>query len=184
MFSRGKEGAPSIVRGVIELEKARLSKAARKGYRNWKSQFHEDFGPDTKASDLSAKTLALLARGKEKSTFYLFDLIMNLELLGSGFEFDDLKASAKMAVMDRYLFLLDRIRFEYMRRLGWLERYPGDTWPLVDLVIRFDELAPRFQAEKPLLSKDHDAYEAFSRMNDFEKEEFIRKMIAKALKGI
>jgi len=172
------------VTGVIELEKARLNMAARKGYRNWKSQFNEDFGPETKTSDLSTKTLALLARGKEKSTFYLFDLIMNLETLGSGFEFDDLRASAKMAVMDRYLFLLDRIRFEYMKRLGWLERYPGDTLPLVDLVIRFDELAPRLQAEKPLLSKDHDAYEAFSGMNDFEKEEFIRKMIAKALKGI
>jgi len=172
------------VTGVIELEKARLNMAARKGYRNWKSQFNEDFGPETKTSDLSTKTLALLARGKEKSTFYLFDLIMNLETLGSGFEFDDLRASAKMAVMDRYLFLLDRIRFEYMKRLGWLECYPGETVPLVDLVIRFDELAPGLQAEKPLLSKDHDAYEAFSGMNDFEKEEFIRKMIAKALKGI
>lgn len=170
--------------GVIELEKARLNMAVRKGYRNWKSQFNEDFGPDTKASDLSTKTLALLARGKEKSTFYLFDLIMNLETLGSGFEFDDLRPSDKMAVMDRYLFLLDRIRFEYMKRLGWLERYPGEAFSLVELVIRFDELAPRLQAEKPLLRKTHDAYEAFSRMNDFEREEFIRKLIAKALIGI
>ena len=170
--------------GVIEIEKARLNMAARKGYRNWKSQFNEDFGPDTKASDLSTKTLALLARGKEKSTFYLFDLIMNLETLGSGFEFDDLRSSAKMAVMDRYLFLLDRIRFEYLKRLGWVARYPGDTFSLVDLVIRFDELASRLQAEKPQLSKDHDAHEAFARMNDLEKEEFIRKLIAKALKGI
>ncbi|MEJ2725637.1 MAG: hypothetical protein P8175_13530 [Deltaproteobacteria bacterium] len=170
--------------GVIELEKARLDMAVRKGYRNWKSQFNEDFGPDTKASDLSTKTLVLLARGKEKSTFYLFDLIMNLQTLGSGFEFDDLGSRAKMAVMDRYLFLLDQIRFEYMKRLGWLERYPGEALSLVELVIRFDELAPRLQADKPLLRKDHDAYEAFSSMNDLEKEEFIRKMIAKALKGI
>jgi hypothetical protein len=172
------------VTDVIELEKARLDMAVRKGYRNWKSQFSEDFGSDTKACDLSNKTLALLARGKEKSTFYLFDLIMNLETLGSGFEFDDLRPSDKMAVMDRYLFLLDRIRFEYMTRLGWLERYPGDDLPLVELVVRFDKLGPRLQADKPVLRKDHEAYEAFATMNDFEKEEFIRKLVAKALKGI
>lgn len=170
--------------GVIELDKVRLDMAVRKGYRNWKSQFKEDFGPDTKPSDLSTKTLALLARGKDKSTFYFFDLIMNLENLGSGFEFDDLKPKDKMAVMDRYLFLLDRIRFEYMKRLGWLQTYPGETFTLVELVIRFDELSHSLQADRPLLRKDHEAYEAFSRMNDFEREEFIRKLIAKALKGI
>jgi hypothetical protein len=173
-----------MVMGVIELDKVRLDIAVRKGYRNWKSQFKEDFGPDTKPSDLSTKTLGLLARGKDMSTFYFFDLIMNLENLGSGFEFDDLAPKDKMAVMDRYLFLLDRIRFEYMKRLGWLQTYPGETFSLVELVIRFDELAPPLQADRPLLRKDHEAYEAFSRMNDFEREEFIRKLIAKVLKGI
>ncbi|RPJ20685.1 MAG: hypothetical protein EHM26_05105, partial [Desulfobacteraceae bacterium] len=71
---------------VIELEKAKLDMAVRRGYRNWKSQFQEDFGPDTRLSDISTKTLSLLAYGKDKSTFYLFDLVMNLRSLGSGFE--------------------------------------------------------------------------------------------------
>jgi len=71
-----------------------------------------------------------------------------------------------------------------MKRLGWLQTYPGETFSLVELVIRFDELAPPLQADRPLLRKDHEAYEAFSRMNDFEREEFIRKLIAKVLKGI
>jgi hypothetical protein len=50
---------------VIELEKAKLDMAVRRGYRNWKSQFQEDFGPDTRLSDISTKTLALLAHGKD-----------------------------------------------------------------------------------------------------------------------
>jgi len=75
---------------VIELEKAKQDMAVRRGYRNWKSQFQEDFGSDTRLSDISTKTLSLLAYGKDKSTFYLFDLVMNLRSLGSGFEFTEL----------------------------------------------------------------------------------------------
>jgi hypothetical protein len=139
---------------------------------------------DTKASDLSTKALILLAQGKDKSTFYFFDLIMNLEDLGSGFEFSDLGPKDKMAVMDRYLFLLDRIRFEYMKRLGWLEGYPGEEYTLVELIVHYEELAPRLQSKTPTLSRDHEAYEAFCKMNTFEKEELIRKLIPKALREI
>lgn len=167
---------------VVDMEAARLGMAVRRGYRNWKSQFQEDFGVETKLADISSKTLASLAQGKEKSTFYIFDLIMSLTNLGSGFEFGDLSGKEKMAVMDRYLFLLDRIRFEYMKRLGWLEEYAGAEFTLVEMVIRFDQLAPRLQAKIPLLSRNHPAYQEFCGMNAFEKEELIRKMIPKALK--
>jgi len=169
---------------IVDMEAARLGLAVKRGYRNWRSQFQEDFGPATRLSDLSAKTLALLCRGREKSTFYLFDLIMNLENLGSGFEFADLKPGQKMALMDRYLFLLDRIRFEFMKRLGWLEGYPGEEFSIVDLVVRYEDLAPRLEAEVPLLSRDHAAYEEYCGMNAFGREELIRKLIPKALEEL
>jgi hypothetical protein len=82
----------------FEIKKARLEMAVRRGYRNWKSQFKEDFGPQTHLSDISTKTLISLGYGKEKSTFYLLDLIMNLENLGSGFEFTEIDPKYKMAV--------------------------------------------------------------------------------------
>jgi hypothetical protein len=167
---------------VVEIQKARLAMAARKGYRNWKTQFREDFGLDTRLSDLSTKTLVSLAHGKDRSTFYLLDLIMNLENRGSGFEFSEIDPKEKIAVLDRYLFLLDRIRFEYMKRLGWLENYPGEEYTLVDLILRFEGLAPRLQANIPTLSRDHSAFEEFRSMNMFEREELIRKLIPKALK--
>src|SRR4030042_49692 len=169
---------------VIELEKAKLDMAVRRGYRNWKSQFQEDFGSGTRLSDISTKTLSILAYGKDKSTFYLFDLVMNLRNLGSGFEFAELDPKEKMAVMDQYLFLLDRIRFEFMKRLGWLEAYPGEEFALVELVLRFDQMAPRLQASVPLLSRNHSAYEEYRKMSAFEKEEMVRKLIPKALKEI
>lgn len=170
------------VTDVVEIKKARLEMAVRRGYRNWKSQFQEDFGLETHLSDISTKTLISLGYGKEKSTFYLLDLIMNVKNLGSGFEFSEIDPQEKMAVLDRYLFLLDRTRFEYMKRLGWLENYPGEEFTLVDLILGFERLAPRLQANTPALSRDHVAYDAFQRMNVFEREELVRKMIPEALK--
>ncbi len=169
---------------VLSLEEARIELAIRKGYRNWRSQFHEEFNRKTRLSEISMKTLAQLALGRDESTFYLFDLIMNLRNLGSGFEFSELKPEEKMQVMDQYLFLLDRIRFEYMKRIGWLEAYPGEESPLVDLVMRYDQIGEHLQRSTPLLNREHAAYAEFREMNSFEREEFVRKLIPRALKEI
>jgi len=169
---------------VIDLEKRRLMLAVRRGFRNWTSRFKEEFGPDTRLCDLSFETLACLARGKDKGAFYLYDLIMNLKNLGSGFEFHELDPKNKMAVMDLHLFLLDRIRFECMRRLGWLEAYPGEEFTLVELIMQFDRLAPGLQAKIPLLSQDHPDYPQFFRVSTFDKEGVIRRLIPRLMKEI
>jgi len=167
---------------VIDLEEARLNLLAKRGFRNWEGHFEEEFGVHTKVSDLSMKTLAKLAQGKEKSNFYLYDLIICLRGAGSGFDLNQLKAKEKMAVIDRYLFLLDRIRFECMKRLGWLQDFPGEEYTIVDLIVRFESLAPGLQAEVPNIGNDHPERETFAGMNTSEKEAFIRKMIPAALK--
>lgn len=170
--------------GVVDLKDGRLLLAAKRGFRNWKSRFDEDFGVKTRLSEISLKTLSYLAQGKDKGTFYLYDLIMSLENMGSGFEFNDLNPRQKMAVIDRYLFSLDRIRFECMKRLGWLDAYPGEEYSLVELISQFNQLAPDLQAKTPLLSQDHPGYEPYCRMNVFDKEAFVRKLIPSALKEL
>ena len=167
--------------GVIDLEEGRLLMAVKKAYRNWKGRFKEDFGLETRLSDISFRTLSLLAQGKDKGTFYLYDLTMNLQGLGSGFEFNELGQKKKMVIIDQYLFLLDRIRFECMKRLGWLESYPGEKFTLVDLIIQFDRMAPGLQAQVPVLSKDHPDYKTYSSVNTFEKEAVVRRLIPKLL---
>lgn len=167
---------------VVDLKRARLVKTVRRAFRNWATQFGEHFGIGTGFSDISMKTLVFLAKGNDQSAFYFFDLIMNLEGLGSGFEFNNLAPKEKLSVMDRYLFLLDRVRFEHMKRLGWLEDYPGDEMAFTDLVLNFEGLAPRLQGQTPTLSKKHPAFPKFSEMAAFEREEFVRKLIPEALK--
>jgi hypothetical protein len=169
---------------VIDLEKGRLHLAAKRGFRNWVSGFGEDFGLSTRLGDLSIETLGILAKGKESGAFYIYDLTMNLQNMGSAFEFNELDPRKKMAIIDRYIFILDLLRFEIMKRLGWLESYPGEPLTLVELVLRFEEVAPDIQAKPPHLSKDHPGYQRFMRMNVLDREVFVRKLIPQALKAV
>jgi hypothetical protein len=169
---------------VIDLKEGRLLLAVKRGYRNWTSRFREPFGPDTRLSHISFETLAYLAQAKDKGAFYLYDLIMRLKDLGSGFEFNELDPKNKMAVIDLHLFLLDRIRFECMKKLGWLDSYPGEEFTLVELITQFNRIAPSLQAKIPLLSKDHPDYKEFSSINTFDKEGFIRRLIPRLMKEI
>ena len=166
---------------VVDIGKAKIEMTVRRGYRNWSSRFGEDFGLSTRLSHISLRTLEHLAEGRENSTFYLYDLIMGLENLGSGFEFNELHPKEKMFVLDRHLFLLDRVRFEYMKRLGWLDSYAGEEFTVVEVITKFEDLAPGLQAKTPLLHEDHLQYGEYCKMTPFEKEEFIRKLISKAL---
>jgi hypothetical protein len=170
--------------GAVDLEKARKEMTIRKAFRNWRSRFEEDFSPETTLSDLSAKTLLILVEGKNDNTFYLLDLVMNVRSLGSGFEFHGLEPKAKMEVMDGYLFLLDRIRFEWMKRLGWLESYPGEKCPLAELALGDEAMVDRLKAQIPTLSSQHPRYSELQTVSGFQKEELIRKLIPEALKEI
>lgn len=169
---------------VIDFEEERRLITAKRAYRNWVNRFHEDFGPQTRLRDISMETLSFLAQGKESSAFYLYDLIMESRNMGSGFEFNDLHPKQKMLVIDQYLFLLDRIRFECMKRLGWLQTYPGEGFSLVALVMQYDEVAPGLQANIPQLSEDHPDYDRFSTISTYDKEGFVRKLIPKLMKAL
>jgi len=169
---------------VINLAKVRLLIATKKGYQNWLTHFKEEFGIKTKISQLSIKTLSFLAQGKDQSSFYLYELIMNIHNLGSGFLFNELRAKEKMRVIDQSLFILDLVRFECMKRLGWLEKYAGEQYTLVELISNFDQIAPNLQSCIPELSKGHPDYKVYSCMNTLDQETFIRKLIPQALKDV
>ena len=169
---------------VIDLQEVRFRAAVKRGYRNWVSRFGEPFGPDTRFTDMSMETLSYLAQGKDKGTFYLYDLIMNLKGLGTGFEFNELTPKNKMVVIDLYLFVLDQVRFECMKRLEWIERYPGEAHALAELIDQYNDLAPRLQAKIPELSRTHPGYDEYRELNTFDQEGFIRKLIPKALKAV
>jgi len=169
---------------VINLEKGRTELLSKKAFRNWKSRFKENFTPKTCLGHISLETLSFLAQGKDKSTFYLYDLIMVLNHLGSGFEFNELSPGNKMRVIDQYLFLLDRIRYECMKRLGWLTHYPGEEISLLEMITRFETLAPNLQGQIPTMDPEFAGSKEFFSVSIYEKEGIVRKLIPRLLKEL
>jgi len=166
---------------IVEIEKARREINAQKSFKNWTSLFGYHFGISTRMEDIPERALGFIAAGNRKSTGLFYDLIMGLKGLGHGSGFNELEPAEKMAVIDIHLFLLDRSRYEYMKRLGWLIEYPGEECPVVELVMNFHDLAPDIQARPPVLSRSHPCYNEYISKNLFEKEELIRRLIPEAL---
>ena len=169
---------------IVDIDKARLEMRAKKGFKNWTARFDCDFGLSTRMESIPYRALEFLAKGSQKSSFYYYDLIINLKHMGTGFSFRELEPSEKMIVIDIHLFLLDRARYEYMKRLEWLDYYPGEEYPLFELVVNYNDLAPNIQAEPALLNRSHPRYREYISKDIFEKEEIIRMLIPEALKKI
>ncbi len=81
------------------------------------------------------------------------------------FRLDDLEYAVKLKIMDTALALVDRVRFELMRRLGWVEGVPGGERPIIQLVQEAWRRQVEFAREIPRLAADHPDYQAYARLN-------------------
>jgi hypothetical protein len=168
---------------VIDLERFRAKVAADAGFRTWLARFKEQFGPDTKLAGLSPQTLLYLATPGEENLYVYFDLIMGARGLGASLRFrvDDLDNPTKLQVLDTAFALVDRVRFEVMRRLGWVDQVPGGELPLIELVQQAWRQGPAFARETPRLSPRHLDYPAYSKLPAMDQTVFIRRLIPRAV---
>ena len=136
---------------VVDLDRFRRKLAADKGFRTWLQRFQDQFGPDTRLGDLAPETLLYLATPGEENLYVFFDLVMGVMGLGGALRFrlDDLDTSTKLHIMDAAFALMDRVRFEVMRRLGWVEEVPGSATPLIVLVQQAWKQGAVFAREVP-----------------------------------
>ncbi len=144
--------------------------------------FKEDLNEETKLKDLRFDTIKKLCICNEDTSFYLYDLIMNLLGRGSGTNFYNLTGPLRLRVIDIYLFVLDRIRFEGMKRLGWIISYPGEEVPLVDLVLKYDEIHPFLTKVVPIISESHNSYQEYMKASDYDREWIVRKLIPEMIR--
>ncbi|MEW6388158.1 MAG: hypothetical protein AB1491_11640 [Thermodesulfobacteriota bacterium] len=168
---------------IIDLEGFRRKLAANKGFRTWLARFKEQFGPETLLKDLSPQTLLFLATPGEDNLYVYFDLIMAVQGLGGSarFRLDDLDSATKLRIMDNAFALLDRVRFEVMRRLGWAEAVPGEETPLISLVQQAWVQGAAFTRELPRLSSGHPEYSAYHRLSPMDQGVFLRRLIPQAV---
>jgi len=168
---------------IINLSRFRSKIAADQGFRSWLARFQEQFGPDTRLQDLSPSTLLYLATPGEENLFVFFDLVMGAQGLGGSvrFQLDDLDNDLKMMIMDTAFALVDRVRFEVMRRLGWLAAMPEAEEPIIELVRQAWRLGAGVGQEPPTLSPEHPDYPAYARLQGMDRMVFLRRLIPRAV---
>lgn len=166
---------------IVDFQAKKRQIAARKGFKNWVSRFSESFDENTRFRDVSENTLRNLIRGGEVSTLPVYDLVMGVLGLGSGFKFQELDVSDKMAVMDISLFLLDLFRFEAMRRLEWLEDDPLFDTPIIDAVEQFSTRFAATRHQAPKLLESHPGYAEYIRAYESDRHAVVRRLIPEML---
>ena len=117
----------------------------------------------------------------EKHAVAYYELIMGVLGLGGGLKFYYLNKKEQVMIMDIHLFLADQIRFEMMRRLGWLNSFPCDNFTLLKMVEDFDKVKNQTKDRHPELAKSHPDYDAYNKLTRMDKNVFIRKMFREAL---
>jgi hypothetical protein len=168
---------------IINLSRFRSKVAADQGFRSWLARFQEQFGPDTRLRDLSPSTLLYLATPGEENLFVFFDLVMGAQGLGGSvrFRLDDLDNDLKMKIMDTAFALVDRVRFEVMRRLQWVATPTEAELPIIEMVRQAWRLGAEFNQTPPVLAPEHPDYPAFARLNAMDRMVFLRRLIPRAV---
>jgi hypothetical protein len=168
---------------IIDLERFRSKIAADQGFRSWLARFQEQFDPDTRLQDISPSTLLYLATPGEENLYVFFDLVMGARGLGGSvrFRLDDLDNDMKMKIMDTAFALVDRVRFEVMRRLGWVESMAEAEVPIIELVRRAWRLGAGFGQEAPALLPEHPDYPAYAPLSPMDRSVWVRRLIPRAV---
>lgn len=169
---------------VVFLEALRNQKAAKRGFREWCKKFKDLRPPDehTRWSDLPDSVILYLADEDMGGRQILYDLLMGALELGRGFEFESLPAEKLLPLLDAYFLLIDQVRFECLRRLGWIEEIPLGERPLIPLIRDYERGNYNTLTISPKLSPHHPSFPEYSRLPELDQRVFVRKSIPEAVR--
>ncbi len=166
---------------VVDLQAYRTRAMEQRCFGPWRRRFSETFDLQTCLTDLSDPTLYWLAQPGELSSVAYYEFIMGVLELGPAAKFHYLNNRNQMRVVDIHLFLADQMRFEMMRRLGWIEGFEAEKFALFELVQDFDRIAGRCRQKVPELAQSHPEYASYTALADGDKQVFIRRLLQPAL---
>ena len=166
---------------VVNLQSYRSRQLAERVFGPWKRRFGEPYGEQTLLADLSDNALFRLAQPGDESTAAFYELIMGALDLGLADKFYYLDKAEQLRVVDLHLFLADQVRYELMRRLGWLQRYTGQKYRLLDLIGQVEQLKLRNRQQPPALAETHPDFVHFAELTAPDQESFVRRLLPQAL---
>jgi hypothetical protein len=166
---------------VFDLTAYRSKVFEERAFGAWRKRFGESYDAETRVADLSDRTLYFLAKPGEETAVAYYELIMGILDLGKAPKFYYLSDDQQLKIVDIHLFLSDQVRFELMRRLGWLASFPGEKHTLLEMVQAFETTKAGFRKEPVALSTSHPDYNVFSKLSIEDKQVFVRRQLLKAL---
>ncbi len=166
---------------IIPLSTYKAQIAIRDGFKSWRTLFRESFDGKTRLSDLTPETLNFLAEPGDRSSAALHAMIIGFCGHGASTCFEELAPRLRPRILDIFLFISDQIRFEMMFRLGWIEHFGGNRYPLYQMVTAFEQMKERRHLHWPTLARDHHDYERFADLMERDQQVFIRRMVPSAL---
>lgn len=168
---------------VVDLQRYRTRAVEQRGFGPWQKRFGESFDSTTRMADLSDGTLYYLAQPGESSSVAYYEFIMGILDLGAAPKFHYLDNRDQMKVVDIHLFVADQIRFEMMRRLGWIKIFEGEKYTLLKMVQDFETIKTECSANPPDLADSNPDFKTYAQLTFGDKEVFIRRMLQKALEA-
>ena len=166
---------------IVDLQNYRTRTLEQRSFGPWQKRFREKYFNETRVADLSDSTLFFLAEPGENSTTAFYELIMGIWDLGTASKFHYLSNDRQMKVVDTHLFLADQVRFEMMRRLGWITNLPGENLSILEIVLDFEKHKDIFRRNPPTLVESHPDYDSYKNLAKGDQEVFIRQRLEEAL---
>ena len=168
---------------IINLDQYKRDQQTDEIFGPWRTRFADRFTLGTTLPEFKDATLFSLAQPGDNSTERYYELIMAVLKIGIPIEFYFLNDQDKMAVVDRHLFLADHVRFEIMRRLNWIRRYPCQKRPVVDMLKNFPDAQEEMLGNAPILSATQPTATIYDKLTVREKQVHIRQMLMGALEA-
>jgi hypothetical protein len=168
---------------IVHISTYREQSALQAGFKKWRSCFKEDFNDRTRLEDLNPTILFRLADPLEPCELLYYPLILGFLGRDANQSFEFLENRIQILLVDIHLFLADQVRFEMMRRMGWLARYHAGQYPIFEMVRRFDQIRELCHQTPPLLSETHPGYEVCESLVPRDQQVFIRRLFPAALEA-
>ena len=166
---------------VIALDEKRRRLRARRAFHLWERRFGRLFDENTSVQDLPDEVLAVLVQPGDAGTRLVQSLVVKVMTGEDAADLEGLTPPQKIRAIDLTLLMVDQIRFECMRRLGWVEPDPRAQWPIVDLLIRHADGNAQEVQRTPSLLPSHPLYAQYEKTFVGDQAAFVRRLIPRAI---
>jgi hypothetical protein len=166
---------------VVKLQTYREKALRQRSFGPWEKRFGESYEISVRLCDLSDKTIYYLALPGDNSTNAFYEFIMGVLDLGPPAGFHYLDNRDQLNVVDIHLFVADQVRFELMRRLGWIKTFSVENNTLLEMVKKCNALKAAARETPPILAESHPEYHNYPELTRGDKEVLIRRLLQEAL---